>query len=211
MGITFTPSSWAPVIIGLIIGIYWLCVLGLVIKTKLTVGRAANFVPPEPLGRILRYIWIPVVVLWIFFPMLLPFITGKPFLLEPVSFPGDATLGWVSVGIAVVAFLITCVCWIKMGSSWRMGIDPNEKTKLITAGPYAYVRNPIYGLSQLLMINALCALPCPAMVVIAAIHLAFMQWEVRREEKYLVKLHGQPSAEYMERVGRFVPRIVRWR
>jgi protein-S-isoprenylcysteine O-methyltransferase Ste14 len=92
-----------------------------------------------------------------------------------------------------------------------MGIDPNEKTKLVFNGPYAYVRHPIYGLSQVLMICALAAFPAPLMVLIAAVHLAFMQWEVRREEVYLVRLHGSAYADYMQRVGRFVPRIGRWK
>jgi protein-S-isoprenylcysteine O-methyltransferase Ste14 len=210
MFITTTPSSWAAVIIGLMIGVYWLKVMQLVARTKKTVGRAANFVPPEPLGRLLRLVWIPVVVLWIFVPMLTPFIEGLPAGLAPVRFTGDVVVGWIAVAVATVAFAITWVCWIKMGKSWRMGIDPNEKTVLVFNGPYAYVRHPIYGLSQVLMLATLCALPSPLMLVIAALHLALMQWEVRREEKYLVQLHGPAYADYMQRVGRFVPRIARW-
>jgi protein-S-isoprenylcysteine O-methyltransferase Ste14 len=223
MEITPTASSWPAVIIGVIVGIYWLKVLQLVARTKRTVGRAANFVPPEKLGRVLRFVWIPVVVLWIFLPMLTPFIgqksevsgqnseAGLPWVLQPVSFTGSAIVGWTAVAVAVVAFAITWVCWIKMGTSWRMGIDPDEKTKLVFNGPYAYVRHPIYGLSQVLMIAALCALPSPLMLVITVLHLALMQWEVRREEKYLVQLHGPSYGDYMRKVGRFVPRITRWR
>ena len=73
MSILIPPSSWPAVIVGLIIGIYWLCVLGLVAKTKREVGRAANFVPPERLGRFIRFVWIPLVVAWIFLPLLTPF------------------------------------------------------------------------------------------------------------------------------------------
>lgn len=211
MWITTTPSSWPAVIIGLMLGIYWLRVLQLVARTKRTVGRAANFVPPEPLGRLLRTIWIPVVVLWIFLPLVTPFIAGLPLPLLPLAFPGSVILGWIAVLVAAAAFAITWVCWVKMGTSWRMGIDPNERTTLVFNGPYAYVRHPIYGLSQVLMLAALCALPSPVMLVIAALHLGLMQWEVRREERYLVLLHGPAYADYMQRVGRFVPRIRQWK
>lgn len=210
MSITTTPNSWPAVIIGLIIGIYWLKVMQLVARTKRDVGRAANFVPPEPLGRLIRIVWIPVVVLWIFLPLCTPFVHGLPWALQPVAFSGSQIAAWVAVAVAVVAFALTWVCWIKMGTSWRMGIDPNEKTKLVFNGPYAFVRHPIYGLSQVLMITALVALPSPLMGVIAVLHLLFMQWEVRREEVYLVRLHGSAYADYMKRVGRFVPRIGRW-
>jgi protein-S-isoprenylcysteine O-methyltransferase Ste14 len=211
MSITLMPTSWPAFIIGLIIGIYWLKVLQLVARTKRDVGRAANFVPPEKLGRLLRTIWIPVVILWIFLPLLTPFVIGLPQPLQPVMFAGAEIVGWVALAVALVAFAITWVCWIKMGKSWRMGIDPNEKTVLVFNGPYAYVRHPIYGLSQLLMLCTLAALPTPVMVVVALLHLFFMQWEVRREEKYLVALHGVAYSDYMRNVGRFVPRLVRWK
>jgi protein-S-isoprenylcysteine O-methyltransferase Ste14 len=211
MGISTTPSSWPAVIIGLLIGIYWLRVMMLVARTKREVGRAANFVPPEPLGRLLRFIWIPVVVLWIFVPMLLPFVTGLPWFLQPIAFQGQEIVGWIAVVIALIAFAITWVCWVKMGKSWRMGIDPNERTTLVFNGPYAYVRHPIYGLSQVLMLSTFAAWPSPLMLVLAALHLILMQWEVRREDKYLVALHGPAYADYMKNVGRFVPRIVKWR
>jgi protein-S-isoprenylcysteine O-methyltransferase Ste14 len=210
MSISTTPTSWSPVIIGLILGIYWLRVLQMVARTRRTVGRAANFVPPEPLGRLLRIIWIPVVLLWIFLPTVMPFFHGLPWILSPLLFAGSAVVGWCAVAVAISAFALTWLCWIKMGTSWRMGIDPNERTTLVFNGPYAYVRHPIYGLSQALMLAALCALPSPLMLLIAILHIIFMQWEVRREEKYLVLLHGRAYVGYMQRVGRFLPRIGRW-
>jgi protein-S-isoprenylcysteine O-methyltransferase Ste14 len=211
MEISTTPSSWPAVIMGLLIGIYWLRVLQLVMRTQKTVGRAANLVPPERLGRWLRLIWIPVVLLWIFLPMLAPFVRGLPAVLRPVEFAGSDLVGWISVGAAAVAFAITWVCWVKMGTSWRMGIDPNERTTLVFNGPYAYVRHPIYGLSQVLMLAALAALPSAAMLIVAVLHLFFLQWEVRREDKYLVALHGPAYADYMRRVGRFIPRVGAWK
>jgi len=211
MAITMTPNSWPAVIIGLILAAYWLRVLQMVARTRRTVGRAANFVPPEPLGRLLRIVWIPVVLLWILLPLTTPFLTGLPLPLSPAVFAAGAVVGWIAVSVAVVAFVMTWVCWVKMGTSWRMGIDPNERTALVFNGPYAFVRHPIYGLSQALMLATLAALPSLLMLVIAVLHLALMQWEVRREERYLMLLHGAAYADYMQRVGRFVPRVIRWR
>jgi protein-S-isoprenylcysteine O-methyltransferase Ste14 len=93
-----------------------------------------------------------------------------------------------------------------MGKSWRMGIDPNEKTQLVFSGPYAYVRHPIYALSSWMMVGSVLAVPTVAMCVLAIIHISFLQWEARREEKYLVQLHGPGYVEYLAHVGRFVPK-----
>jgi len=211
MWIEATPSSWAAVVIGVMVGVYWLRVMQLVWRTKKTAGRAANLVPPELLGRVLRLIWGPVVVLWIFLPMLMPFVRGLPVGLRPVVFAGSEVVGWIAAAVVAAAFAVTWVCWVRMGTSWRMGIDPNEKTNLILTGPYAYVRHPIYGLSQVMMVATFCAWPSAVMGVVAILHLCLMQWEVRREDRYLVMLHGPVYGEYVKRVGRFVPRFSRWK
>jgi protein-S-isoprenylcysteine O-methyltransferase Ste14 len=195
------------VVVGLMMLIYWLRVLQMVVRTRRTVGRAANFIPPERIGRLLRLVWIPVVVLWILLPLITPFVVGLPWALCPMAFASSGVVGWMAVAVAAVAFGVTWICWIKMGTSWRMGIDPNERTTLVFNGPFAYVRHPIYGLSSVMMLATLATLPSPVMLVVAALHWALIQWEVRREEQYLVLLHGPAYANYMQRVGRFVPRI----
>jgi protein-S-isoprenylcysteine O-methyltransferase Ste14 len=115
-------------------------------------------------------------------------------------------LQWSAVLVAAGAFIATLVCWKRMGKSWRMGIDPGETTQLIVTGPYAYVRHPIYALSSLLMIASALAVPSVLMIVVALIHCALLQWEARREEQHLLRVHGQPYRDYLSHVGRFVPR-----
>ena len=58
-------------IIGLIIAAYWMRVLRMARKARQKTGRAANFLPPELVGRTLRVLWIPVVIVWIVHPILL--------------------------------------------------------------------------------------------------------------------------------------------
>ena len=110
--------------------------------------------------------------------------------------------------LAVAALVGSWICWKRMGKSWRMGIDPNESTQLIVSGPYGYVRHPIYALSSLLMIGAVLVIPSPLMLGLAVIHLTFLQWEARREERHLLAVSGPQYAAYRARVGRFLPR---WR
>src|SRR5581483_6046029 len=167
----------------------------------------ANFIPREPLGRALRILWIPTVFLWIFVPIVVAFYVPKLWFFRPMFYQPIAQ--WMSVAVAIVAFAITWLCWINMGKSWRMGINPEEKTELVFSGPFAYVRNPIYGLSQLLMLCAIIVAPLPLMLVVGLIHVLFMQWEVRREERYLLSQHGDAYRGYLENVGRFIPKSLR--
>lgn len=191
-------------LIGLTVAFYWGRVLKLVFKARRTTGKTANFLPPEPLGRLLRVGWYPNVVAWIVIPLL------TAFLWRPV--PGFTYVydflapRYAAVGVAWVALYLTLICWRKMGRAWRMGIDPAEKNTLIVSGPYAFVRHPIYALQQLLMIASVVAVPSFIMVLLGVFQLLFLQWEARREEAHMTRVHGDTYVNYLKQVGRFVPR-----
>ena len=55
----------AALALGLLVGAYWLRVIRMARKARKKTGRAANFLPPEMVGRVLRVVWIPVVVGWV--------------------------------------------------------------------------------------------------------------------------------------------------
>jgi protein-S-isoprenylcysteine O-methyltransferase Ste14 len=210
MSFTLVPSSWPAVLIGLIILFYWVRVMQMVARTRRQVGRAANLIPPERLGRVLRLIWSPVVLLWIFVPLLTPFFKNPPALLRPYQpVYENPFIGWTAFAIAAAAFYMTWICWRKMGKSWRMGIDPNERTQLVFTGPYAYVKHPIYALSSLLMLTSIAAVCSPLMVMVGMLHVVLIHWEARREEKFLTVLHGPAYSDYAAKVGRFFPRILK--
>lgn len=190
--------------VGLIVGAYWARVLRMIVKTRRRTGSAANFLPPELLGRLLRFLWLPTVALWIVVPLGAALLANPP---APLSLLYDQPMiGWIGVAAALAALVATVVCWKRMGTSWRMGIDPSEKTRLVVTGPYAFVRHPIYALSSALMVASVVAIPVPLMIVVACIHLILLQWEARREEKHLSGVHGEQYEEYLSRVGRFVPK-----
>jgi len=197
------PSNLPAVLVGLIVATYWGRVLRLMWKIRRKASHSANVVPPGPLGWLTRALWFPVVFLWILIPLVGPFVQVRFWLLWPLfELPG---LGWIAFAFAAGSLIFTWICWKQMGSSWRMGIDPAEKTSLIVTGPYAYIRHPIYALSSALMLATAAADPAPLMLAVAVVHLLLLQFEARREEQYLARVHGQPYLDYCEKVGRFVP------
>ena len=192
-------------LVGLIIAAYWARVLRMARKIHRLAGHSANVIPPEPVGRLIRIIWIPLTFLWIAIPLIVPFIQSPPWIVQPMlDLP---TLEWAGFGVAAVAFALTWICWKKMGKSWRMGIDPNETTSLIVSGPYSYIRHPIYALSSVLMLATVAAEPIPILIPIAAVHLVLLQLEARREERHQTRAHGQVYIDYCSKTGGFFPRF----
>lgn len=112
--------------------------------------------------------------------------------------------------VAVAGIGATFYAQIAMGASWRIGVDESEHTELVTSGPFALVRNPIY--SAMLPTIAGIVLLVPNPVALAGLAGLFIGLEIQTrlvEEPYLLQEHGDAYASYARRVGRFVPGLGR--
>ena len=97
-----------------------------------------------------------------------------------------------------------------MGRSWRIGVDPSERTALVTRGPFASVRNPIFSAMLLATAGLVLLVPNAAALLSFVMLLAGVELQVRLvEEPYLMRSHGEAYARYAASAGRFVPGVGR--
>jgi len=95
---------------------------------------------------------------------------------------------------------------LTMGASWRIGVNRDETTGLITAGPFRWARNPIYSPMILAAIGLTVLVPTIGTLIGTFLLVAFVEWQVRAvEEPFLVQGHGPDYLLWSERTGRFVP------
>jgi protein-S-isoprenylcysteine O-methyltransferase Ste14 len=118
----------------------------------------------------------------------------------------------LGAALACLGIAITAIAQFAMGDAWRVGVDPSERTELVTNGPFALVRNPIYAA----MIPAFggFALLSPNAVTIAGAVLLLIALQLQTrfvEEPFLLAVHGGRYAGYSARTGRFLPRLGRLR
>jgi protein-S-isoprenylcysteine O-methyltransferase Ste14 len=82
--------------------------------------------------------------------------------------------------------------------------------KLITNGPYAYIRNPIYTGNMFLYMGASIFagswLPYLLYLVILFFSIQY-SLSVKYEESILTEIHGKSYSDYLESVPRFYPRM----
>ena len=112
--------------------------------------------------------------------------------------------------LALAGFAGTLAGQSGMGASWRIGVDPDERTELVSTGVFAHVRNPIF--TAMVGAQAGVVLMVPTWVSAAALAaLVFaVQLQVRSiEEPYLRAVHGVAYLVYAARAGRFLPGIGR--
>ena len=130
--------------------------------------------------------------------------------LEPVGALETSLVQGAGIVLAVAGYVLTLASQISMGDSWRIGVDPEERTDLVTGGAFGIVRNPFFA--AMIPVAAGLALMVPNITALAGIAglLAAVEIQVRViEEPYLMRTHGSTYRDYAARVGRFFPGIGR--
>lgn len=126
--------------------------------------------------------------------------------LKPITAFDGAAGHAVGIVLGVGGILLTFGAQLAMGDAWRVGVDPEERTELVTGGPFGLVRNPIY--SAMIPTVLGLALMVPNVLAVAALLTLVIALELQVrlvEEPYLLQVHGDAYAEYAARVGRFAP------
>ena len=130
--------------------------------------------------------------------------------LDPIAALDHRAVRAAGIVLAVAGIAGTAGAQLAMGRAWRIGVDPTERTSLVTSGPFALVRNPIYA--AMIPFFAGIALIVGNAVGLAALACAVTSLELQTrvvEEPHLLRTHGEEYASYAARVGRFVPGVGR--
>ena len=114
---------------------------------------------------------------------------------------------WLGIGLGVLCVVL--VYWLF--SSIRSGITPTSATradhKLVTSGPYRWVRHPLYTVGSSLFISF--GIMADNWFIATLGILAFIAMAVRtpKEEANLIERFGNEYREYMKQTGRFLPKF----
>lgn len=124
-----------------------------------------------------------------------------------------AALDGAAGHVAGIVFAIAGICLVfgaqlAMGDSWRVGVDPEERTELVTDGPFRLVRNPIYSAMLPTVLGLVLMVPSALAIAGLLVLFAGLEMQVRLvEEPHLLRTHGDEYTQYAAQVGRFVPGV----
>ncbi|HEY3797806.1 MAG TPA: isoprenylcysteine carboxylmethyltransferase family protein [Caulobacteraceae bacterium] len=127
--------------------------------------------------------------------------------LGPPLWAAPPMLGWALVGVAIAGFGI---CWwarITLAGNWSWHVTLKEAHTIVEAGPYRFVRHPIYT-GVLLAGFATAALEGKAVSLLGLAMMVAGFWiKARLEERFLRSELGAASYDgYAARTGMLLPK-----
>ncbi|MGG7176869.1 methyltransferase family protein [Clostridium paraputrificum] len=116
----------------------------------------------------------------------------------------NAIVRWIGIVIIFIGVIIFGVAAFSMRTSWRVGIDKNTKTELVTDGIYRYSRNPAFLGFDTMFTGIFIVFPnlitLGTMIIsMISIHLLILQ-----EEKHLIESFGDGYRIYKGNTSRYI-------
>jgi protein-S-isoprenylcysteine O-methyltransferase Ste14 len=189
MGMEFTPQqivygSW------ILFGIYWLVSA---FRAKKTEKRE---LPAERLGHM---IMMAAGYILLFQPNDHWGVLNQRFL------PDASRIARLGAGMTLAGVLLAIWARWNLGKNWSAAVTIKQGHQIIRAGPYAYIRHPIYtGMPIAVIGSALTAGEYRGVLAFATILFGFYR-KARKEETFLAANFGEPFIAHKRRTGFFLP------
>jgi protein-S-isoprenylcysteine O-methyltransferase Ste14 len=114
---------------------------------------------------------------------------------------------WAGFAIGIVTVLFWTWVQVTLDTQWSPQLQLTKDHRLITTGPYARIRHPLYAgmCGWFISLSLLTA----NWIFLGARSLAFagLLWRIPREEQMMIETFGDEYKAYMQRTGRFLPKL----
>ncbi|MDZ7290321.1 MAG: isoprenylcysteine carboxylmethyltransferase family protein [candidate division KSB1 bacterium] len=124
--------------------------------------------------------------------------------LAPILWLDRSMLKYAGLLLLAASLIWTLLAQAQMGNSWRIGIDANTKTPLVTHGIFGISRNPIFLGMRITLLGFFLLLPNAVTLTTLVLGEALMQIQVRLEEEYLRQTHGEEYQKYCQHTRRWL-------
>lgn len=120
---------------------------------------------------------------------------------------GNVFIALIGLVICALGCGLAVAARIQLGRNWGMPMSQKLETELVTGGPYAYARHPIYGGLMLAMLgsaladNLVWALPL-------VLFTPYFLFSALREEKLMLSQFPDPYREYRQHTKMLIPFVI---
>jgi protein-S-isoprenylcysteine O-methyltransferase Ste14 len=116
-------------------------------------------------------------------------------------------LRWTGFGLGLLSVAFWTWTQIHLDTQWSAQLQLRKEHRLITSGPYARIRHPLYSAMfswgiALALLNANWIFVALAILMIAGILV-----HIPREEKLMLEAFGDEYQAYIRRTGKYFPKL----
>jgi protein-S-isoprenylcysteine O-methyltransferase Ste14 len=112
---------------------------------------------------------------------------------------------WIGAAVTVAGLLFAVWARQHLGANWSRAVTIKQDHELITTGPYALVRHPIYtGILAGFLGTAIALSQVRGVVVLVIVFLVFWA-KLRMEEQWMRSQFGETYATYAHQTAALVP------
>ena len=122
----------------------------------------------------------------------------------PITHLDTLTVKYIGLGLLALSLIWTIIAQGNMKNSWRIGIDTETKTELITTGLFKLSRNPIFFGMIISLVGLFLTTPNALTGLFLILGYVLIQIQIRLEEEFLTNQHGQKYAVYKQKVRRLI-------
>ncbi|OGN92888.1 MAG: hypothetical protein A2Z71_00015 [Chloroflexi bacterium RBG_13_50_21] len=190
--------------------VFWVLFAGVIVMRiyfMLKVRRTGERIMPdhEAVDREGRGMFAVRVVLFFILLGWLVLYAINPTWMGVLSVPIPDWLRWIgfALGLASVGFW----SWtqVALGKEWSPQLQLRKEHHLVTTGPYARIRHPLYT-AMIGYITSIAFVTANWFFVVLAITaIAGLYARVPKEEQMIIKEFGEEYKAFMQRTGRFFP------
>ena len=124
--------------------------------------------------------------------------------LVPISYLQTQILTITGLALIHIALVWISFAQFQMSNSWRIGIDEENKTKLVTDGVFSISRNPIFLGMIISVLGLFLILPNTLTFFLTITTYIIIQIQIRLEEEFLQKQHAQDYVNYKLKTKRLL-------
>lgn len=124
--------------------------------------------------------------------------------LFPISYLEIGLVQTVGFVISMLGQVLGFIAQLQMKNSWRLGVDKDGATELVTTGFFSISRNPIYLCLALSFFGFFLLAPNVVSIVFCFIMLYGVNEKISDEEEFLIEKFGTDFVKYRNEVRRWI-------
>jgi protein-S-isoprenylcysteine O-methyltransferase Ste14 len=186
--------SWLIITLWLVLIVYWAISAA---SAKRSIGTRAWWKESA-----LRLIVVALILIALHFPVL------RHALLAAHAYAASSMLmGIIGVALCAIGVGLAILARVHLGRNWGMPMSRKENPELVTTGPYAFVRHPIYT-GMLLAILGTAIGASVFWLLPLTLFGAYFIYSARCEEKLMIEQFPEQYPAYMKRTKMLLPFVL---